>query len=449
MSQAQKHIVVLGAGESGLGAAKLALHQGYSVWLSDAGMPKPDFQDKLKSLGIAFEVGQHSLDKILSAHQIIKSPGIPDTAPVVLAAKEKGISVISEIEFAYQHTTVPVIGITGSNGKTTTTMLVHHMLQKAGLNAGLCGNIGNSMAAMVCDGNDYDYFVAELSSFQLDGIETFKPKIAILLNISPDHLDRYEYKMEKYRASKMRIALNQGPEDYFIYCAEDEELALAMAENPIQSSLLPFALHEHNKEGAYTLAENIIININKDLFTMSINDLALQGKHNLHNSMAAGITGKVLELRKELIRESLEDFQSVEHRLEPVINVHGISFINDSKATNVNATWYALESMKSPVVWIAGGVDKGNDYAQLEPLVAEKVKALVCLGKDNSKLIAAFGDVVDVLIEAESMAEAVHAAYTVGKKGDSVLLSPCCASFDLFESYEDRGRQFKEQVFKL
>lgn len=449
MSSKDLHIVVLGAGESGIGAAMLAKKQGYSVFVSDKKTAKPAVQQKLEELELQFEFGGHTDEKVLAADIIVKSPGIPDTAMIVLSAKAKGIEIISEIEFGYRHCNKPIIAITGSNGKTTTTLLVNHMLEKAGLKSGLSGNIGNSMAKLIAEGEDCDYLVLELSSFQLDGIVEFRPDIAILLNITPDHLDRYNGEMANYRRSKMRICMNQTAEDAFIYCADDEEIAEGMAECPTEAKKYAFSLIPHAKEGGYVAENQIIINQNLDLFTMSINELALQGKHNLYNSMAAGISGSLVGLRKEVIRESLSDFQSVEHRLEPVISVHGISFINDSKATNVNATWYALESVREPIIWIVGGVDKGNDYSQLEALVKAKVKAIVCLGEDNERIISAFGHLVDIVIESSSMAEAVHGAYTVGKKGDAVLLSPCCASFDLFESYEDRGRQFKENVYSL
>ncbi len=442
------HITILGAGVSGMGAAELAAAKGISAFLSDGGKAKPGVEEVLEKLGIGYEFGGHSHDRVLDAPLMVKSPGIPDHAPIVQAALSRGIEVISEIEFAFRFTQKPIVAITGSNGKTTTTLLIHHMLKNAGMNAGLGGNIGTSLAGMVAQ-EQHDIYVVEVSSFQLDGINSFKPKIAICLNISPDHLDRYNYNMAEYRASKMRIAAHQDASDYFIYCADDEEIAEGMAAANIKSTCVPFSLMPIQGMGASAQNDQIFFKTNTHSFTMSINELALQGKHNLHNSMAAGLTGQLLELRKEAIRESLTDFKSVEHRLEPVISVHGIDFINDSKATNVNATWYALESMNRPIVWICGGVDKGNDYSQLRAMVADKVKAIVCLGKENDKIIQAFGDVVDIMMESDTMESAVRSAYAVGKKGDAVLLSPACASFDLFESYEDRGNQFKDQVYKL
>ncbi len=439
------NIAVLGGGESGVGAALLASKKGLPVFLSDAGALKPKFRQELQDYSIAFEEGGHSVDRLMAADTWVKSPGIPDHLPLIQEAKAKGIVVMSEIEFASRFTDAFIVGITGSNGKTTTTMLCFHLLKKAGLNVSMVGNVGNSFARQVAF-MPSDYYVIELSSFQLDGIHAFRPNIGILLNISPDHLDRYNYDFEAYAASKFRIAENQVASDYFLVCADDPETMQRMQMNQGKGRVLSFGW---KGDTAKISNEEIQISTDNTTFNMSIHDLALQGKHNVHNSMAAGIAGKLLNLRQEVIRESLEDFQAVEHRLEPVLEVHGISFINDSKATNVNATWYALESMCRPVVWIVGGVDKGNDYHQLKDLVGEHVKAIVCLGKDNSKIHQAFESMVEVMVDAESMTEAVRMAYALGRKGDAVLLSPACASFDLFESYEDRGRQFKQAVKEL
>jgi UDP-N-acetylmuramoylalanine--D-glutamate ligase len=445
-----KRLAILGAGESGLGAAELAHKQGYEVFVSDKGKIKEKYKSVLTALKIEWEEEQHSEERILSADEIVKSPGIPDTAPLIKKAHEKGISVISEIEFAARFSKGHFTCITGSNGKTTTTMMIYHLYKKAGLDVGLAGNVGKSFAKQVADG-DRDYYVLELSSFQLDGMYHFKADIAILLNITPDHLDRYDYKMENYVASKMRILQNMDETGAFIYWADDEFVGDAMKTLPIKAKCYPFSDTKEIKEGACVDKNNnqLIITINNQLFEMSIHDLALQGRHNLYNSMASGISGRILDLRKELIRESLADFQNIEHRLEHVTNVHGIEFINDSKATNVNSTWYALESMDKPTVWIVGGVDKGNDYSMLFELVKEKVKAIICLGTDNQKIIDAFGDKVDRIVEAGTAREAVTKSYELGTKGDAVLLSPACASFDLFDNYEDRGHQFKTAVRSL
>lgn len=449
MNQSNPHnnqlIAILGGGESGVGAAMLASKQGYDVFVSDFGSIKDKYKAQLSDAGISFEEGGHSLDKILSASEIIKSPGIPEKAPVVKAALEKGISIIDELEFAHRYNKGKVIAITGSNGKTTTTLLTYHILERAGLNVGLAGNVGKSWAGQLAEGQK-DFWVIEISSFQLDGTKEFKPFISILTNISADHLDRYDYKMENYTNSKFRIVANQGPEDYFIYNAEDAETARMMKQLDIKAQLLGFGIHTNNSTGAVANDEQINFLTPQNPFTMSIHDLALQGKHNLHNSMASAIAARVLDIRKEVIRESLSDFEGVEHRLEFVANVHGIEFVNDSKATNINSTWYALESVKKPVVWIVGGVDKGNDYTELVPLVKDKVKAIICLGTDNAKIINAFTGVVEKIVEARSAQQAVQFGYDMGTNGDMVLLSPACASFDLFENYEDRGRQFKKAV---
>jgi UDP-N-acetylmuramoylalanine--D-glutamate ligase len=441
-------IAILGAGESGVGSAVLATKQGYEVLLSDKGVIKDKYKQILKDRKINFEENEHNEAWILGADEVIKSPGIPDKAPLIVKLREQGVPVISEIEFAARYTNATLIGISGTNGKTTTTLLTYHLLSKAGLNVGLAGNIGKSFALQVAE-NNFEYYVLELSSFQLDGMYKVRLNIAVLLNITPDHLDRYNYELQNYIDSKFRIIQNQTNTDCFIYCHDDELLMQHFNKVNTEAKLLPFSLHQNFEEGAYIENENLIINHNHNTFSMSIHDLALQGKHNQYNSMAAGLSARVLEVRKEIIRESLEDFVNVEHRLEFVAKVHGIEFINDSKATNVNSTWYALESMNNPVVWIVGGQDKGNDYGMLMNLVKDKVKAIVCLGKDNSKIHKAFKDVVALIEDATSAEEAVKKAYRLGKKGDIVLLSPACASFDLFENYEDRGHQFKQAVRSL
>jgi UDP-N-acetylmuramoylalanine--D-glutamate ligase len=444
-----KRLVILGGGESGVGAALLGKKKGFDVFLSDMGTLKDKYSEVLLKNEIPFEHGKHSAPLILNADEVIKSPGIPDTAPLVKQLREKGVSVISEIEFAARYTNAKKICITGSNGKTTTTLLIHHMMKKAGLNAGLAGNVGKSFALQVAEEN-YDYYVLELSSFQLDGMFEFRADIAILLNITPDHLDRYEYKLENYAESKFRITRNQREEDSFIYCADDEVTLETMKRVPIKATQYPFSIKKKIEKGAYLENEQLHINTNNtNPLSMTIQELALQGKHNIYNSMAAGVTGKLVDIRKESIRESLSDFHNIDHRLELVGNVHGIEFINDSKATNVNSTWYALESMNNPVILILGGVDKGNDYSMLNDLVKEKVKAIICLGTDNKKIIKAFGGIISTILEAHSAKEAVAHAYKIGKKGDTVLLSPACASFDLFENYEDRGTQFKQAVRAL
>jgi UDP-N-acetylmuramoylalanine--D-glutamate ligase len=441
-------IAILGAGESGVGSAVLAVKQGFDVLLSDMGTIKEKYKKTLLDYGIKFEENKHDEAWILSANEVIKSPGIPDKAPLIKKLYAQGTPVISEIEFAARYTNATLIGITGTNGKTTTTLLTYHTLVKAGLNVGLAGNIGKSFALQVAE-NDFDYYVLELSSFQLDGMFKVRLNIAVLLNITPDHLDRYNYELQNYIDSKFRVIQNQTAEDYFIFCADDALLMPQFEKFKTQAKLLPFSLNQNFSEGAYIQNENLIINHNHNIFSMSIHDLALQGKHNQYNSMAAGLSARVLEVRKEIIRESLEDFVNVEHRLEFVAKVHGIEFINDSKATNVNSTWYALESMNNPVVWIVGGQDKGNDYSMLMSLVKDKVKAIVCLGKDNSKIHKAFEGTIALIEEAATAEEAVKKAYRLGKKGDIVLLSPACASFDLFENYEDRGHQFKQAVRSL
>jgi UDP-N-acetylmuramoylalanine--D-glutamate ligase len=444
----KKKIIILGAGESGTGSAILAAKQGFEVFVSDSGIIKPKYREMLDSSGIKYEEGKHSDDKILSGTEIIKSPGIPEKAPVIMTLREKGIPVISEIEFAGRYTNAVKICITGSNGKTTTTNLIWHMLNKAGKKVALTGNVGNSFALAVARG-DYDYYVIELSSFQLDGMYNFKADIAILLNITPDHLDRYGYDLQNYVDSKFRITRNQTKEDFLIYWADDPIIGAELSRNQYGMTMLPFSASQTKKMAAFLDKEDIVISFPNKTNLMTIHDLALKGLHNTYNSMAAAIAGKVLNIRKEVIRESLADFQGIEHRLEPVITVCGINFVNDSKATNVNSTWYALECMETDIVWIAGGIDKGNDYSELFQIVKKKVKALVCLGKDNKKILAAFKDLVPTIVETSSMEEAVRSAYYLAKKGDTILLSPACASFDLFNNYEDRGRQFKDAVRNL
>lgn len=443
-------MVVLGSGESGVGAAILGQKEGYDVFVSDRGTIKPEYKKVLSQYELRFEEGQHTEEEILAADEVVKSPGIPDNVPLVVKLREQGTPVVSEIEFAgkFMDDAVKTICITGSNGKTTTTMLIHHILKKAGLKVGLAGNVGHSLARQVAE-EDNDLYVIELSSFQLDGMYDFKADIAVLLNITPDHLDRYDYDMQKYIDSKFRVIQNMGPEDVFIYSADDENIQKELEKRTVTTTKWAFTVKQILEEGAWLENEAININLNTKTFAMSIHDLALKGKHNIGNSMAAGIASRVLEIRKEIIRESLSDFQNVEHRLEFVGKVHGIEFINDSKATNVNSTWYALESISTPVVWIVGGVDKGNDYSLLFDLVAEKVKAVVCLGKDNTKIHRAFEGMVPAIVDAGSAMEAVAMSYRLAGKGDSVLLSPCCASFDLFENYEDRGQKFKKAVRTL
>ena len=451
----KQKIVILGGGESGVGTALLGKKLKFDVFVSDFGKIKEKYKQVLIKNEIEWEEGGHSEEKILSANVVMKSPGIPDTAPIVNKLREKGVKVISEIEFASKYTEATIIGITGSNGKTTTAILTYELLKNGGLNVALGGNIVKSFAEQVSesssekDGDKYENFVLELSSFQLDGIETFAPHIALLINLSPDHLDRYNYKYENYIASKFRIIMNQTSEDYFIYDADDEEIVKWLSQNSVKSKLLPFSIKKELKEGAFKRDNEIIIKINNTEFTMPIAKIGIQGDHNVKNAMAASTVANLLKIRKQTIRESLEGFQGVEHRLERVIKMNNVLYINDSKATNVNATFYALDSMENPTVWIVGGVDKGNDYRELLPLVNEKVKAIICLGVDNEKLINAFGNIVDTIIETDSMAVAVQVAYKLAEKNNTVLLSPACASFDLFESYEDRGRQFKDAVRSL
>jgi len=443
-----KKIVILGAGESGAGSAILAQKQGFDVFVSDKGQIKENYRNILEKHSIKWEEGKHSESAILEADEVIKSPGIHEDAPIIQKIREKGIPVISEIEFAGRYAKGTKICITGSNGKTTVTNLIYHILKKAGLNAAMTGNVGNSFAMAVAEGS-YDYYVIELSSFQLDGMDEFKADIAVLLNITPDHLDRYEYKLQNYIDSKFRITQNQKKEDFLIYWDGDPIIKTELSRKNFEMTLLPFS--DEIKEGmtAYIENDELIIDYLNKTNLMTIHDFALKGRHNTYNSMAAAIAGKILNIRKEVIRESLADFQGVEHRLEPVITVCGINFINDSKATNVNSTWYAIECMENNIIWIVGGVDKGNDYSELFPVVKKKVKAIVCLGKDNKKIIEAFKDKVETIVETTSMEEAVRSSYYLAKKGETVLLSPACASFDLFKNYEDRGRQFKQAVRNL
>jgi len=445
----QERIVILGAGESGIGAAMLAQKQGFDVFVSDFGAIADRYKQTLVELDIAFEEKQHTVAAILNADEVIKSPGIPDTVAIIKELKKNGVPVISEIEFAKRYTTAKTICITGSNGKTTTTMLTYHILKKAGLNVGLAGNIGHSFAAQVATEN-FEWYVLEISSFMLDDMHKFKADIAVLLNITPDHLDRYDYKMTNYAASKMRIIQNQAAEDHFIFCADDEEIIKVLKGKRINAVKHPFSIRKKVEGGAYLEGDNIHFNINSiDQLTMSIAELALQGKHNIYNSMASGIVSKVLDIRNTVIRESMGDIKNIEHRLEHVAKISGVDYINDSKATNVNSTWYALESVNADVILIMGGVDKGNDYDMLKDLVKQKVKAIVCLGKNNKRIHEAFEDDVEIIVNTFSAHEAVQVAYHLATKGNTVLLSPACASFDLFKNYEDRGNQFKMAVKEL
>ena len=443
-----RKIVILGAGESGAGSAVLAQKQGFDVFVSDKGQIKENYKEILDKHNIKWEEENHTESIILSADEVIKSPGIHEDAPIILKIREKKIPVISEIEFAGRYAKGIKICITGSNGKTTVTNLIYHILKKAGKNAAMTGNVGNSFAMAVAEGS-YDYYVIELSSFQLDGMYDFKADIAVLMNITPDHLDRYDHKFQNYIDSKFRVTQNQQKEDFLIYWEGDPIIKTELSRKEYGMTLLPFS--DEIKEGmtAYIENEELIIDFQNKISLMTIHDFALKGRHNTYNSMAAAIAGKILNIRKEVIRESLADFQGVEHRLEPVITVCGINFINDSKATNVNSTWYAIECMENDIIWIVGGIDKGNDYTELFPVVKKKVKAIVCLGKDNKKIIEAFKDLVPTIVETSSMEEAVRSSYYLAKKGETVLLSPACASFDLFKNYEDRGRQFKQAVRNL
>ncbi|MBO8439474.1 MAG: UDP-N-acetylmuramoyl-L-alanine--D-glutamate ligase [bacterium] len=444
-----KRLVVLGGGESGVGTCILAKQKGYEVFLSDKGGIKPQYRDELLNRGIEFEEGQHTEEKILSADEVVKSPGIPETAPVIQALRAKGIPVISEIEFASRYTTAKKICITGSNGKTTTTMLTYFILKEAGLNVGLAGNVGKSFAWQVAE-NDYDYYVLELSSFQLDGMYDFKADVAVILNITPDHLDRYDYKFQNYIEAKFRILQNQTPEDAFIYWSEDPVLKAEIAKRDILATLFPFALEKTGNGKAYVEHEEMVVNVKEEM-RVPVRELPIKGTHNVYNSMAASIASQIMDIKKENIRAALLSFQGVEHRLEYVATVRGVRYINDSKATNVNSCWYALQSMTTPVVLILGGTDKGNDYREIEDLVREKVHTLIFMGVDNRKLNTFFREHTPKcrIVDTNNLADAVQAAYETARKGDTVLLSPCCASFDLFKNYEDRGEKFKAAVKAL
>jgi UDP-N-acetylmuramoylalanine--D-glutamate ligase len=443
------NIIILGAGESGVGAAVLARKKGFDVFVSDNNRIKEKYKDVLSHFDIEFEEGKHTENRILQAREVIKSPGIPDQVPLLKKITKKGIPIISEIEFAARFTRAKLICITGSNGKTTTTLLTHHILKKAGLDVAVAGNVGNSFAMELAE-QDHRYFVLEISSFQLDGMFSFKADIAILLNITPDHLDRYNYSFDDYATSKFRILRNMRDEDVFIYCMDDQVISRKIRKDQVIPRMIPFSINNVIEgEGACLEENNIIINIKSNKQIMTLESLALQGKHNIYNSMAAAIAGKLLDIRKDHIQASLSDFQNIEHRLEHVAIIQGMEFINDSKATNINSAWYALESMHKEVIWIAGGIDKGNDYSMLFDMVKSKVKAIVCLGKDNKHIRNAFSDIVDTIIETRSMDVAVQTATYLGKKGDCILLSPACASFDLFENFEDRGNQFKEAINRL
>lgn len=446
-----KRLVILGGGESGVGTAILAAKQGYEVFLSDKGALKPEYKAELEKRGFAYEEKQHTEELIYNADEVVKSPGIPEKTPIIENLRAKGIPVISEIEFASRYTEAKKICITGSNGKTTTTMLTYFILKNEGLNVGLAGNVGKSFAWQVAE-CDYDYYVLELSSFQLDGMYDFKADVSVILNITPDHLDRYDYKFQNYIDSKFRILQNQTPEDAFIYWNDDPVLKAEIEKRNIKAQLLPFAFEKTEKTRAFVEEQDLTIKAQQedDDMIMPLEELALQGTHNVYNSMAAGLAAQIVNIRKETIRKSLAEFRGVEHRLEYVASVRGVRYINDSKATNVNSCWYALQSMKTPVVLILGGTDKGNDYSEIEMLVREKVHTLIFMGADNSKLIDFWQDHCTCkMYDVHSMEECVEKAYEVAQRGDTVLLSPCCASFDLFKNYEDRGEQFKKTVRNL
>ena len=443
-----KRIVILGAAESGVGAAALAKVKGFEVFVSDMGKIKENYKQILQQYDVPWEEGSHTEQLILNADEIVKSPGIPDTIPVIQSILNQGIPVISEIEFGGRYDRAKKICITGSNGKTTTTSIIYYLLKNAGLNVGLGGNIGASYAYQVAT-CDYDIYVLELSSFQLDGMYDFRADIAILLNITPDHLDRYDHKMENYVKAKFRITQNMSQDDCFIFCEDDDITVGHLSKVVTKAKMFPFTQNRKVEQGGYVENDMMVVKCDDSTYTMPLAELSLPGKHNIYNSLAAAITGKIMKITNEVIRESLASFKAVEHRLEKVLSIKDILFINDSKATNVNSTWYALESMDRPVVWIAGGKDKGNDYEPLYDLVKDKVKALVCMGVDNRKLHECFDGMIDTVVDASSAKEAVEKAYSLAEPGDTVLLSPCCASFDLFKSYEDRGRQFKNAVREL
>ncbi|HLT86728.1 MAG TPA: UDP-N-acetylmuramoyl-L-alanine--D-glutamate ligase [Sphingobacterium sp.] len=443
-------LAILGAGESGVGAAILGKDKGFDVFVSDKAAISEGYKATLQDEGIAFEEQQHSEDRIMQAALVVKSPGIPEHAPLVKALKAANIPVISEIEFAAQYTDAKLYCITGSNGKSTTTMLTYYMLQRGGVNVGLAGNIGKSFALQVAREN-YDVYVLEISSFMLDDMYHFRADVAVILNITPDHLDRYDHQMDKYRASKFRVIQNQTKDDYFIYCLDDEETVRGLSTFKTEAQYLPFTQKEVVEQGAYIDGEkNIIIKVpNKDIFAMNIEELSLQGKHNAYNNMASGLIAKVQELRNQTMKESMESYVNIEHRLEHVACIGGVNYINDSKATNVNSVWYALESFSPDIILIMGGVDKGNDYEMLRDLVKSKVKAIVCIGKDNVRIHESFEEDTDVIVNSSSMQDAVEIASYLAKKGDTVLLSPACASFDWFKNYEERGEKFKEAVMSL
>ena len=445
----KKRIVILGAGESGVGTALLARQQGYDVFVSDGGTINEHYREQLVENAIEFEENKHSIERILNADEVMKSPGIPEKNQLVKQVRAKGIDVISEIEFAYRYKgNSKIIAITGSNGKTTTTALTYHICKTAGVDCAMVGNIGFSFARQIAV-HPRALYVAEISSFQLDDIKTFRPDIAVLTNITEDHLDRYDYKFENYIRSKFRIAMNQKQEDVFIYNLDDEVTAKAINNNPIKSTLAPITMSKQLPQGAYLQNAKMHLKWKNEEMQMSIEDFAIKGKHNQYNSMAAGLAASAVDIRKEKIREALQTFESLEHRMETVAVIKNVEFINDSKATNVNSTWFALESMEKPVILILGGVDKGNDYTLLTGLVKEKVKAIVCMGTDNRKIHEAFGDLVPLMVNTENAIDAVHSAFHFANKGDVVLLSPACASFDLFKNYEDRGNQFKQAVKEL
>ena len=443
-----KKLVILGGGESGKGTAILGHKMGYDVFLSDAGTISPEVKSKLEALGVSWEEKQHSMDRILAADIVTKSPGIPEHVAVVKQLRAAGVSIQSEIEFAAQHSTAKLIGITGSNGKTTTTLLVHHLLKEAGLSVGIAGNIGESFAQKVAEEN-HAYYVLEISSFQLDDIQNFAPEIAVITNITPDHLDRYNDDFSLYVKSKLRITSNQGSNQFLLFNADDPVLIEALQASSTAAQKIPFGYNNTSSLGASYANEEIKIIEQKSTTMISTTQFPLQGRHNLLNAMAAVSVARLLDISKDSIRESLLSFTKVEHRLEHVLKIQNRTYINDSKATNVNATFYALESMEGQTVWIVGGVDKGNDYSALLPLVREKVKAIVCLGVDNEKIIDAFSPVVDLMVETQSMTAAVKMAHKLAGKKEYVLLSPACASFDLFDNYEDRGNQFKTAIREL
>ena len=443
-----KRLVILGGGESGVGTAILGKQKGWEVFLSDKGSLKPHYRETLNKEGIQWEEGTHTEEKILSADVIMKSPGIPDKAPIIKKAHEKGIAVISEIEFASQYTDSLIVGITGSNGKTTTTLLTYHIFKEAGLQVGLGGNIGYSFAELVATENP-PYYVLEISSFQLDGIEHFAPHIAVLLNITPDHLDRYDYKFENYINSKFRIAMNQTENDYLIYDADDEVITQWLSTHTIKSKLIPFSIEKELPQGAFLKDNKIYIMLENQTTEIDVEEISLRGKHNIKNTMAASVAARLVNIRNNSLRESLKGFKGAPHRLEEVKVVDGVTYVNDSKATNVNSVFYALDTIKTPIVWIVGGQDKGNDYNSLLPYVHDKVRAIVCLGVDNSPIIQSFHNTIGTLVETRSMDEAVKLAQGFAQEGDTVLLSPACASFDLFKNYEERGDLFKVAVQKL